>query len=112
MSGYISGAALTVILVPSFHQNDVCVCVGVCVCEQPPHLVPPQSAEHMQAIVHSDSKHSTHLYAFIRDQFQVGLICSTDMSLIRDVTLSLNSPNTFNSHTTWGLVLRPVLLFK
>lgn len=29
MTGYISGAALTVIMVPSFHQKGVCVCVCV-----------------------------------------------------------------------------------
>lgn len=34
MTGYISGAALTVILVLGFHQKDLCVCfcVGECVC--------------------------------------------------------------------------------
>lgn len=65
MTGYVSGAALTVILVLSFHQNDLCVCLCVCVCGLPPHLVPPQPATRMQIIMHSDSKRCTHLYAFI-----------------------------------------------
>lgn len=57
MTGRISGAALTVILVLRFH---------VCLCGLPPHLVPPQPATHMRAYMLSDSKRYTHLYAFTR----------------------------------------------
>lgn len=65
MTGHISGAALTVILVPSFYQKGLCECVvWVCVCGLPPHLVPPQPATNMQAIVHSE-EHCSRLYAFI-----------------------------------------------